>query len=191
MFPEKSCGSHDFVEGPSACSVFAVEIVKFTGAIYAESNEEIVLSEEPAPLVVKQDAVGLEGVFDVGARFPVFFLKLHGSPEKIESHKRWLAALPCDGYPRGPVKSKELADIGLVDPRRHPKIASRIELFLLQEKTVAATQIAGRTRRLGHYMKGFGIAGRTRRLGRDINGLGNITHCHVFSSNTKVQAFCI
>jgi hypothetical protein len=61
------------------------------------------------------------------------------------------------------VEFQELADISLVDLGRHPEIASRIEPFLLQEKTVAAIEIAGRSRRFGHDMK----------------GLGNITRRHV------------
>ncbi len=139
VFLEQPGGPHDPVESSPACFVFAVEVMKFPWTIHAESDEEVILAEEPAPLVVKQDAVGLEGVFDVGPWFLVLFLELDGMPEKIESHKRGLASLPGNGNPGSPMEFQELADIGLVDLRRHPEIASRVEALLLQEKTVAAT----------------------------------------------------
>jgi hypothetical protein len=143
VFLEQPGGPHDPVEGPAACFVFAIEVVKFPGTIHAKSYEEVVLAEEPAPFVVKQDAVGLEGVFNVGAGFLVLFLQIHGVPEKIESHKRGLAPLPGDGNPGGLVEFQELPDISFVDLCRHPEIAPGIELFFLQKKTVVAMEIAG------------------------------------------------
>lgn len=52
VFLEQPGGPQDPVEGPAACFVFAIKVVKFPGSIQAKSYEEIVLAEESAPLIV-------------------------------------------------------------------------------------------------------------------------------------------
>jgi hypothetical protein len=58
-------------------------VVKFLGAIQAEADQEVVLMKEPAPFVVKKNAVGLEGVLNPGAGLPKLFLKLSRPAEKM------------------------------------------------------------------------------------------------------------
>ena len=153
VFLEQPGSPHDPVKGSMASLVFPVKVVKLFGTIQAEADQEFVLVEKLAPLVVEEDAVGLEGVLDLGAGLLIFFLKLHGSPEEIETHESRLASLPGHGDLRNLVGFEKLPDISLVHLIGHPEIASRIELLLLQEEAVVAVQIAGRTRWLGHDVK--------------------------------------
>ncbi len=157
MFLEQPDSLHDPVEGSMASLVLPVGVVKFFGTIHAQADKEVVFMEESAPLVIEEDAVGLEGVLDPGARLLIFFLELHGPAEEIEPHQGRLASLPGDGHLRNLVGFEKLPDIGLVHLIGHPETTAGIKPLLLQEEAVVAVQIAGRTRRLGHDVKGLGI----------------------------------
>ena len=144
---------HDPVKGSMPPLVFPEGIMKLFRTVHAQAYQEPVFAEETAPLFIKKHAVGLEGVFDNGTGLLVLFLQLHGTPEEIDSHERWLTALPGHGYPRLPVGFEKLPDIGLMHFIRHAKIAIRIKLLFLQEKTVRTVKIALGACRLGHDMK--------------------------------------
>ena len=117
----------DPVEGPPATPVLAVDIVELLGTVEAQADEEAVLVKEPAPIVVEENAVGLERVLDPGPRLLVFLLELDRSPEEIEAHEGRLPALPCDRHLGDLVGFEKLPDIGLVDLIRHPEAASRVQ----------------------------------------------------------------
>ena len=109
--------------------------------------------EKPAPLFIQQHAVGLKRVLDLHSRLRVFFLHLHGAPEKIETHERRLAALPCDRDVGSPMPFDRLADVLLHHLIGHPKGTVGIHLLLLEIKAVGAIEIALGAGRLGHHMK--------------------------------------
>jgi hypothetical protein len=54
--------------------------------------------EEGAPIIVKQQAVGLEGVLHALTRLAILFDKLNSMLEEFVLHQRWLPALPRHGY---------------------------------------------------------------------------------------------
>ena len=77
--------------------VHAIGIVHLARAVQAQPDQELVGSEELAPLVVEQHAVGLDRV----ARIVIpgrwyFALDLDRPAEKFESHQGGFAALPGD-----------------------------------------------------------------------------------------------
>jgi hypothetical protein len=106
--------------------IFSVKVVKLFGSIQAEADQEIILVEKLAPLLVEEDAIGLEGVLDLGSGLLIFFLKFHGAPEEMETHESRLASLPGHGYLRNLVGFEMLPDMSLVDLIGHPEIAFRI-----------------------------------------------------------------
>jgi hypothetical protein len=158
----------DPAKGPMASPVFPIQIMKLLGTIEAQADQKVVLMKELAPLVIKEDAVGLEGVFDACAGLLVPFLKLDRSPEEIEPHEGRLSALPRYRHLRDLVGFEKLPNIGLVDFIRHAKAASRVEFLLFQEEAVFAIEIAGRSRGFGHDMEGL----RNSRLRHGISPFG-------------------
>jgi len=153
VFLEQPCSTLDPVKGSVATLIFPVEVVQLLRTVHAEADQEFILVEKLTPLLVEENTVGLEGVFDLSAGLLIFFLKLHGAPEEFEPHESRLAPLPGDGDRGDLMGFEKLPDIGLMYFIRHPEIASRIETFLLQEETVVAIKITGRTRRLRHDVK--------------------------------------
>ncbi len=158
---QQAAGLHDLTESPAAALVLPVEVMKFLGTIDAQADQKTVLVEKPAPFVVKQDAVGLEGVLDPGAGPGVLSLEFNGVPKEIETHEGRFAPLPCDGDLRNLVDLEKLPDISLVDFLGHPEIAARVKIFFLEEEAVITAQIADRSGRLGHDVESPGY---TRRM---------------------------
>jgi hypothetical protein len=86
VFLEQPGSPYNPIEGSMASFVFPVEVVKFPRTIHAEADQEFILVEKLAPLLIEENTVGLEGVFDLRPGFLIFFLKFHGAPEEIETH---------------------------------------------------------------------------------------------------------
>jgi hypothetical protein len=57
------------------------------------------------------------------------------------------------------VRIEELADISLVDIIPHTEAAPGVQCFFIEKKAVAAPEVAGRTSRLCHDVKGPGLRG--------------------------------
>lgn len=51
--------------------------------------------EEPAPVVIEEDAVYLEGVLDTGSGLCILLLHFHCPPEEVQSHQGRLSPLPA------------------------------------------------------------------------------------------------
>jgi len=51
--------SHHLVERTLATTIFSIAVMDLFGAVKAEPNQKVVLIQKLAPLVIKQDAVGL------------------------------------------------------------------------------------------------------------------------------------
>ena len=67
---------HHQVEGALAAAVDAIGVVELARTVDAQADQEVVLLEEGAPLVVEQDAVGLERVLHHLARTAVLLDEL-------------------------------------------------------------------------------------------------------------------
>ena len=141
--------------------------------VHAESDQEPMLLEEAAPVVVEQGAVGLDAVLNDLARPTVSFNQFDRALEERKLHQRRLTPLPCDLYFRCLVGLQQLADVGLQGAVRHTLALVRIQRLLGQEEAIAAVYIAGRPAGLGQQVKGVrciirpGAARNGGRLARD------------------------
>ena len=112
------------------------------GSVDADPDEKSFGMEERAPFVIKQDAVGLEGVFD-GLALGIFRLKGHRRAEEIDPEQCRLTALPGKvdggtGLGGDVVSHIRLQDLGL-----HPHAPCvGVEFFLLEIEAIAAVQVA-------------------------------------------------
>jgi len=123
--------THNLIKGALVTLVDAVGIVEALGPIQAEANQEIVLLEELAPLIVQEGAVGLHGVFEGHSRFAVFLLVFDRLAEKIYPHKGWFAALPGHRDLGAAVGLDQLLDIYLENLFRHAEVATRVKQLLV------------------------------------------------------------
>ena len=145
--------AHDLIKAPGTALVDAVGVVHFLWAVYAETDEKVVLLEERAPFIVQEGAVGLYRVKDFLRRLSVFFEVSDGAPEEIEAHEGRLAALPCDVDFAGRVRLQKLPDICIQQVLGHPEPVARVKHFLGQKEAILAVQIAGSARGLGQKVK--------------------------------------
>ena len=118
--------------------------MRFLETVCTQADQEVILMKKPAPFVIQKNTIGLEVVFNTGARFFVFILKLQGTSKKIEPHESRLSSLPGHGHLRNLMGFEKLPDIGLMNLIGHAKIASRIEPFLILMEAIVATKITGR-----------------------------------------------
>ena len=172
--PQHIQAPHHPVERRLAALVHAVGIVHLPRPVDRDADQEVVLLQERAPLVIEQGAVRLDRVEDPLARRGVLAFQLDRPPEEIQAHHRGLAALPGDHHLRGPrVALEQLTDIRLLQVFGHPEPAARIQHLLGQEEAVLAIQVADRARGLGHHVEGQ----RSPRHGQDrAGGLGGMIH---------------
>ncbi len=88
--------AHHVVERALAAFVDAVGVVHLARAVDAQADEDLVLLEERAPLVVEPRAVGLDRVGDLLSGPLILPHVLDRALEEVEAHQRRLAALPAD-----------------------------------------------------------------------------------------------
>ncbi len=84
---------HHLLEGATAGAVDPIGVVQQLGAVDAQANEEVVGRQKLAPLVVEQDAVGLQIVGDHHPLRLVFALQLDHLAKIVEPEQGRLA--PC------------------------------------------------------------------------------------------------
>ena len=165
---------HHPVEGALPAAVDPVGVVDLARAVDAQADQEVVLLEEGAPVVVEQDAVGLEGVLHGLAGPAVLLDELDGAPEELELHQRRLAALPRHGDLGRAVRLEQLADVGLERGLGHPALVVRIQRFLGQEEAIRAIDVAGGPARLRQQVEARRSIGAKGIVKRGLPGL------HVF-----------
>src|SRR5438045_1179884 len=68
VLPQQADAAQHPVEGALALPGTALPVVEESRAVYADTWTDAVLDEEPAPGVVNQGSVGLEGVMDLDRR---------------------------------------------------------------------------------------------------------------------------
>lgn len=136
---------HHLVERAAGAAVEPVGVVDLSGPVTAQPHQEVVLLEEFTPLVVEQDAVGLEGVLHHLVGPAVLLDQFDSLAEELHPHQRRLATLPGDGDGGGAVGLQQLPDVGLQRGLRHPALVVRVQGFLGQEEAVRAVDVACRT----------------------------------------------
>ncbi len=153
VLAQEAPAAHHQVEGALAAAVDAVGVVQLARAVDAQADQEVVLLEEHAPVVVEQQAVGLEGVLHRLAGLAVLVDQLDRAAEELELHQRRLAALPGHRDLRRAVRLEQLADVGLERGLGHAVLVVRVQRFLGQEEAVGAVDVAGRAARLGQQVE--------------------------------------
>ncbi len=147
---------HDAVEGAPPAAVDPVGVVHLAGAVDAQADEERVLLEEGAPLVVEQESVRLEGVLHALPGTPVLLDERHRVAEELDAHQRRLAALPGHGDLGRAVGLEQLAEVLLERGRGHAALLAGVESLLGQEEAVGAVDVAGGPARLGQQVEARG-----------------------------------
>jgi len=79
--------------GAAALLVDTVAVVHLFGAVEREAHQPLILAEEVAPVLVQQDAVGLDGVADALAVAAVLLFELHELLEERQAGQGGFAAL--------------------------------------------------------------------------------------------------
>jgi hypothetical protein len=65
---------HDPLESARAGVVHAVSVVEFLRSVDADAEEKLIVMEEPAPVIIKQNAIGLQRIADLLAGRAVLLL---------------------------------------------------------------------------------------------------------------------
>lgn len=141
MLMQQLSSAHHGWEHRFAALILAVGIVQPFGAVDAETYKKSVFVEERAPLVIKQRAVGLEGIMNGHSRKAVFLLVFNRISKKGKPHQGRFAALPtkCDF---GDVLGLDvLAGKFLEQFIAHAELRSRIQPLFFQVKTVLAVEV--------------------------------------------------
>src|SRR5690606_17777219 len=113
-----------------------------------DADEEAVLAEEPAPGLVEEGAVGLQGVADPLIGSAVALLEGEGLLEERSAGEGGLAALPGDGDIVAGV-GEEAREEGLEGGERHASRGPE-ELAGAEVVAVPAAEVAGRPDGLDH-----------------------------------------
>lgn len=145
VLAELAPSPHHPVEGALSAAVGVMDLAR---AIDATSNQKLVFLEEGAPVVIEQDAVGLEGVLHNLAPPAVLLDEFDGPPEEFELRQRGLAILPSHGYIRSAVRLQQLPDVGIEGGLGHPLLVVRVQRLLRQEEAIFAINIASGADRL-------------------------------------------
>ena len=103
---------HHLVKCSLLPAIEPVGVMNLAWTVAAEADKEIVFLEKCAPLVIKQDTVGLECVLNGLSRPAILLYQFNGAPEELDLHQCGLAALPGDRDRGCPVGLQELFDVG-------------------------------------------------------------------------------
>src|SRR5215469_1431605 len=129
VFSEVSPALHDTVKRPALAAIKAVLVVQLARSIDTQPDQEIILFEELAPLVIEKDAICLKGVLH-GLVWPSILLhELNGLAKELDFHQGRLATLPGHGDVGRAMRLQELPNISFKCRFRHPILFVRIESF--------------------------------------------------------------
>jgi len=147
---------HHQVESALAAAVNPVAVVHLVWAVNAQADEEMMFLEERTPVIVEQQAVGLEGVLHDLFGSAVGFNEFHCFLEEVEFHQRRLATLPRHRDFLGAMRFEQLSDVGLERGLGHPTLFVWVQCLLGQEEAISAINIAGGPARLRQQVKAGG-----------------------------------
>src|SRR5579871_4222766 len=117
---------HHQIEGALPAPVATIRVMQFARPVHAQADQEVVLLEECAPIVVKQQPIGLESVLHDLPRAAVLRDQFDGTLEEGKLHQRRLAALPRYCYVGRAVRLEQLADVGIKRSFGHPALVVRV-----------------------------------------------------------------
>lgn len=141
----------DLVEGRAVGPRLPEAVVEVAGPVDADADQEVVLGEEFAPLVV---AVRLEGVDDAFVSRRVLCLEADDLAIEVESAEHRFAALPGERDLQPRMALDVLAHERFERVAGHLKVGPLgVQLRFLEVEAVVARQVARRTGRFGHHME--------------------------------------
>ena len=119
------------------------------GTVERQANEEVIILEEAAPVIVEQDAVRLQGVLYLLAT-GIFLLQFHRLAEERKPCHQWLAAMPAetDGLLRCALDV--LPDVCLKQFVAHARHCSAVNFALVAVVAIVAVEVARRAYGLHH-----------------------------------------
>lgn len=142
------------VERRPLSAVSSVRIMEFHRTIEADANQKVVTLEEAAPFVVEKSAVGLDGICDA-LSLGILALQGHRFFEKPNPKERGLPSLPRETDLGDVLQFNVLLDVRLKHVIVHcPAVVTRVQLALLQVKTVGTGEITDRADGFGHNVDG-------------------------------------
>ena len=151
-FLQQPRGGLNAIEHGAASAVMAVHVMELFGAVDAESDQDVVLGEEGGPLVIQQDAVGLDRALDLPTRRKRLFFGLK-RPAKNSSPIS-VGSPPCHAsVTYGGCSCREVCERTPRGSRRTCGTAVRVEIGVLEVEAVVAAQVAARPGGLGHHME--------------------------------------
>ena len=156
--------SHHAVEGGVPASVVAVGVVDLFGSVDGESDEEVVLAEEVAPVGVDEQSVGLQRVLDLLVA-PVSLLQCYGLLVEVDACQEGLSSVPAEGDGGYLYGLDVLADVAFEQFVAHLGLMASVEVGLAQVVAVVAVEVTERSHGLYHRGKGRGAC-QSLRVGK-------------------------
>ncbi|MNQ70756.1 hypothetical protein D3C85_854010 [compost metagenome] len=145
--------AHDIVETGPAALVRPIEVMDLAWSVKAEADHESLTGKKVAPLIIKQGAVGLQGIaYDLASG--ELALVVDRTLEKVEAQQRRFATLPGELHFRTALRCDIALHISTQHIIGHPEaFARRKQLFFFQIEAIAAIEITNRPDRLGHEVQ--------------------------------------
>ena len=135
----------DTSEGRIPLRVAPELVVEPLGAVDGNTDQPSVFLEKPAPVVVKQGSVRLDGVHDAPPA-GVLLLQLHRTPVEIQRTEEGLPSVPVEQDFRDGLRVDVLLDETLQQAVAHEVAPlSLVQVLLLQIIAVVTRQVAARS----------------------------------------------
>jgi hypothetical protein len=120
------------------------------------TNQEVVTSKEPAPLLIYKRCVGLYAVINP-TTLGIALLQLHNSLVEGYGTQHRLATVPNEEYLGGGLRLDILPNEEFKSIITHQLRGATIQLSLLGIVAVTTPQVAGCTHRFGHHIHRLAI----------------------------------
>ena len=145
VFQQQFQSVHGLCEDSLPVRVLSIYIMQMLGAVDADTDAEMVVAEEAAPVVGEQRAIGLQGV-ENAATSTILLLQLHSLLEEGNACEGGLATVPGELY-LGPstMDGDDLLDVAFQDVISHQGGGSGLPAPRPQIVAVLAPQVAGGT----------------------------------------------
>lgn len=158
MLAQQRGRRHHQIEGGFAAAGYPVFVVQCAGPVDGEADQKAVLLEKPAPLVIEQDAVGLQVVADADPGRAMLLLQRHYPAKVVDAEQGRFTALPGEDNLVAILPLYVAADEGLQRLFIHPGLSRLMEqIFLVQVEAILAINVALGAPRFGHDVEAAGI----------------------------------
>jgi hypothetical protein len=145
---------HDLPVGGFVAFGYAVSIVDFLRAVQTETDGEALHRKKPAPVLIEQDTICLQAIYDALVTGPMFSLQLHDLFKVVLPQEQRLPAMPRKGNRLTGGGIYVLDNVLLEEVVGHAeRLALGIEVLLFQIVAILTVQIAARAGGLDKHLK--------------------------------------